>query len=403
MTLEELAIHGGSKVKQKPFPPRRAFHKSHLNAVKEVFDYYKKAGIDFGYQGEFEKRYTQAFIQFLEQDGFADAVDTGSGALFVATASLGLEPHSEVLVSPISDPGTYNAIVMNRLTPKLMDTAPMSYNVGVEQFSSRISEKTKAVVLVHATGRACPIEEICAIARERGILVIEDCSHAHGARYKGRRVGTFGDVAAFSTMYRKNHCSGGCGGLLYTKDLNRYQMIRAHADRGKPYWIEGYDDRNPNQFLFPALNFNQDELSCAIGFISLQELEETNHARREFLHHFSKKLHKRSRVCRSVEVTESDTPFFQPILVDTKKLKCSKIEFAKAVQAEGITINPHYQYLAQNWSYLKPYLADRFVCHNAEEMLNNSFNLLFHENYTKSDANDIIEAILKVESVLATV
>ncbi|MFZ5805700.1 MAG: aminotransferase class V-fold PLP-dependent enzyme [Verrucomicrobiota bacterium] len=396
----KLALYGGDRIKKKPFPPRRAFHEAHLKAVKEVFNYYKKAGVDFGYQGEFEKRYTQEFAEWLG-GGYADAVNTGSGAVFVALAALGLKPGSEVLVSPISDPGTYNAVVMNRLTPKLMDSAEMNYNVGVKQFSSRINERTKAVLIVHATGKACPIEEIAQIARERKIFVVEDCSQAHGAKCHGRYVGTFGDIAAFSTMYRKNHCSGGCGGLVFTKDLNLHQMARAHADRGKPYWIEGFDEKNPNQFLFPAMNFNQDEVSCAIGLASLKELEETNHTRREFLRYLHSRLILQSRVCRFPEITDSDAPFFQPIMVDVKKLNCTKLEFAKAVQAEGISINPHYQYLAQNWPYLKSHWADDFQCSNAEEMLNHSLNLLFHEGYTTANANDIVRAIVKVESVLA--
>ena len=100
-------------------------------------------------------------------------------------------------------------------------------------------------------------------------------SQSHGARVKGRPIGNFGDIAAFSTMYRKAHMTGGAGGVVFTNDIDLHHRALAMADRGKPSWQPDFDDRNPNQFLFPALNFHTDEISCAIGVSSLQRLRQT--------------------------------------------------------------------------------------------------------------------------------
>src|SRR5207244_10547052 len=134
----------------------------------------------------------------------------------------------------------------------------------------------RAVRVVHATGKAAPVDEIMSIARQHGLKVIEDCSQSHGASIKGRKIGTFGDIAAFSTMYRKNHATGGCGGVIFTSDEALHHLVRAYADRGKAYWQPGFNEKDPKQFLFPALNLNIDELSCAIGIMSLAKLDRTN-------------------------------------------------------------------------------------------------------------------------------
>ena len=190
-------------------PARNAFGADEFQAVKELFKYYKSIDRDFGFQGAFEDKYTEAFVRYLEVDGFADAVCSGTAGLFVGLAALQLQPGSHVLVSPMTDPGTINAIILNQLIPVLVDSMPGSYNIGPEQLKERITDQTIAIVVVHAHGIAAPIDEICQIARERQIYVLEDCSQAHGATVNGQKVGTFGDVAAFSTMYTKAHGTGG--------------------------------------------------------------------------------------------------------------------------------------------------------------------------------------------------
>ena len=134
-----LAILGGPKARATPLPGRFAFGDPELAAVQEVFAYYKAKGIDFGYQGHFEERYCQNFVEFLGVGGFADAVATGTGALYVALAALQLPRGSHVLVSPITDPGTLSAIILNNLTPVLMDSMPGQYNSGPEQLRARLT------------------------------------------------------------------------------------------------------------------------------------------------------------------------------------------------------------------------------------------------------------------------
>src|SRR5260221_12360038 len=197
-----LAIHGGEPARKTPMPARIGLGEDERRMVVEVLDHYAERKIDPGYQGAFEKIYTDAFVELMG-GGYHDAVATGTSALYISVAALDLPKGSEVLVSPITDPGTLAAIVLNGLKPRLVDSKPDSYNVGPKQFAERITPNVSAAIIVHAAGYATEIDKIVEIARPHGVKVIEDCSQPHFARHKPTPVATFGDIPEFSTTYRK--------------------------------------------------------------------------------------------------------------------------------------------------------------------------------------------------------
>lgn len=394
--MNRLAIEGGVPVRSTPMPPRHAIGPAERAMIEEALDHYQSRGEDPGYQGPYEERYNRAFADYMG-GGWADAVATGTAALFVALKALDLPPGSEVLLSPITDPGSVSAIILAGLVPRLVDAAPDSYAAGADQFAARITPATKAAMVVHSVGRAADISAITAVCRDHGIKVLEDCSQSHGAMHQGRRIGNFSDIAAFSTMYRKASITGASGGVVYSRDLDIHRRALAHADRGKPRWIEGFDDRDPRGFLFPALNLHTDELSCAIGIASLARLEDTRRRRLDFIRALTTRLTADSAVCRPYGCSDDDSPFVYPIFVDTARLSCSKLDFAKAVRAEGIGLNPHYEYLVVDWPWLAPYLADHFDTETARAVRDASFCLYVNENYGAREVDDTVAAVLKVE------
>ena len=397
----KLAIMGGQPVRKRPMPARFALGEAEEASIGEVIAYYRAKRLDPGYQGEFEKRYTDAFVVQIG-GGYADAVATGTAALFVAVAALGLPAGSEVIVSPITDPGSIAAIVLNRLVPRLANSEPGLYNMGLEQFLERVTPNVKAVMVVHSIGRAVgSIREIVREAHARGIRVIEDCSQSHGARVAGYPVGTFGDIAAFSAMYRKAHFAGGSGGIVYSKNVDLYHQALAHADRGKPRWKADFSDYDPNCFLFPALNLHTDEISCGMGAVSLARLQTTILRRLIFVSELTGRMRDRLKICRPYGYTPRNSPFVYPVIIDPSRITCSKKEFAETVLAEGIGLNPHYQYLVADWPWLKSYLADDFSTPSARAVRDSSFCLYLNENYGMSEAADCVLAMLKVEQHFA--
>lgn len=387
------------KIRPQGMPQRCAFGEEELEAIKELFSYYQAQQRDFGYQGHYEELYTKKFVEYQQvKEGYADAVCTGTAAVFLAVSALQLPKGAEVIVSPITDPGTITAIIYNQLVPVIADSMKDSYNISVDAIERQITKKTGAILVVHAAGQAASsIIAIQTLAKTRGLFLVEDCSQAHGARHQGRLVGTFGDIAAFSTMYRKAHGTGGCGGVVFSQDQDRFNLALAYADRGKPKWLPGFQEKNPAQFLFPALNLNQDEISCAIGIKTLAKLDSVIQRRNEFVKTLTQYVKESSSLCRVYPMSADDSPFFLPIFVDTARLKCSKIEFANAIAAEGIELNPHYQYIVSEWPWALPYLSGSTACPNATSCRDGSFNILFNERYGLSEAKDIVSAIVKAE------
>lgn len=392
----KLAIFGGEPVRKEKMPARRAFGDEEEAALKSVADYYRQRDADPPYQGVFEEQFCGAFSDFMG-GGYSDAVSTGTASVYVALAALDLPGGSEVIISPVTDSGPLAAIIMLGLTPVVADSAPGSYNMGPEQVLERVTSSTSAVLAVHSGGEPLEIDRIVEELHKRGIKVLEDCSQATGAVCNGKRVGSFGDIAAFSTMYRKALATGGSGGLVFTKDLDLHRRGLGYADRGKQAWRTDLDLRNPGFALFPSLNFNSNEFACAIGLASLRRLQDTIDKRQAFLRSLVNRIRSESRVCSPYAFHDGFSPFFFPVFVDSGKISCSKTEFAEALAAEGIGLGAHYGCLVRTWEWAEKYLSDDFMTVNAVDTRDRSFNLYVNERYGDQEVEDTIAAIRKVE------
>lgn len=378
-------------------PSRFSYGKAEIKAIEDVIKYYKNKDEDPGYQGYFENKFCKEFSDFMG-GGYTDAVSSGTAAIFVALQALQLPKGSDVLISPVTDSGPLNAIILLGLHPVVIDSAKKSYNTDLEQFKKRITQNSSALLLVHTGGEPVPQTKlIVEYAHANGIKVLEDCSQATGATIENEKIGTFGDIAAFSTMYRKNLIAGSSGGLIFTKNTELYHLVLAYADRGKQTWRTDLNQNDPSNALFPALNFNTDEISCAIGCASLTRLNDTIQRRVEFLEYFIALLKKESIICTPYRFNNHFSPFFFPIFVDTDKLTCTKIEFAQALAKEGVSNNMHYGCVISDWKWAEPYYMDNFQAKNAIEVRNSSFNLFLNENYSKQEAENIIDIIIRIE------
>jgi len=265
-----------------------------------------------------------------------------------------------------------------------------------------LSPETSAVVVVHCAGQATDIDRLTTEAHKRGIRVVEDCSQSHGATVNGRPVGAFGDIAAFSTMYRKIHMTGGSGGVVYSRDLDMFRNALAHADRGKPRWRQDFDDKNPENYLFPALNWNTDELSCAIGIASLRRLRDTIIRRLAFVSELAALLAEMDTMFYLYPWTPCDSPFIAPVFVDMTRTNRTKLEIAEAVRGEGIELNPHYRYVVWDWKWVRPHLADAFDTPQARSSRDRSFCVYLNENYGVEEAADTAAALLKVHLAMSS-
>ena len=403
-----LAVNGGKPVRSQPMPFREAFGDDEERAVIEAIRYYRANNIDPPYNGRFQKELCDSFCNYMG-GGYTEAVSSGTSACFIALASLKLPSGSEVLISPVTDSGPLHAIEMLGLKPILMDSKKRSYNIDCRSVEAKINSNTSAIFVVHAAGEPVQMLDIVEIAKRCDVKIIEDCSQAPGAlvcdkKYVScirncnpeRRVGNFGHVAAFSTMYRKTLTAGASSGLVYTRDYETYCEIVAYADRGRPKLKPGYDKSDPGDYLYPSLNFNTDELSSAIGISSLKRLEATIQQRVDFIHGLSLQIKENCFACSPYEFNFNMSPFYYPIFVDENKLLCDKKTFANAVKAEGIALAEHYSCIISGWE--KAQKTHKLgSTPNAEWVRDNSFNLFINEKYQDDELRDIMTALCKVE------
>ncbi|XKK38583.1 DegT/DnrJ/EryC1/StrS family aminotransferase [Nocardiopsis sp. ARC36] len=159
----------------------------------------------------------------LHEGRHALALNSGTSALLAAYHALGIGPGDEVVVPDLTFLATASPLFLLGAVPVLCDSGDAWGNVTAETIRERIGPRTRAIVVTHLFGRPCPMDEIAALAREHGLPLVEDCSHAHGSTYRGRRVGTFGDLAVFSIGGLKL-VSGGMGGVLLAKERRHYEI-----------------------------------------------------------------------------------------------------------------------------------------------------------------------------------
>ena len=380
------------------FPPRNAFNRDLITAAEIVQEYYSKKNEDPGFQSYFEGKFCSDFTSFMG-GGYSDAVSSGTSALYIAIRSLNLPNNSSVLVSPITDPGTINAIILNNLKPKLVDSSDYSYNLNPSILNERITNEVSAIMVVHLTGEPVFMPEVMNIAKKNNLKVIEDCSQAHGAVINNKKVGNFGDISAFSMMSRKTISVNGTAGMVFTKNHDLYKNSLALSDRGKPIWEENYIPNDPSNNLFPSLNFNLDEFSSALGIISMKKIQKVIKSRRESAEYLKAKLNQNSDFFSIRYDVENSSPFVIPVFLNVgKQLPISVYDFAKKLNQRGIPLNPRYKFLVNEWNYVKEYLFDDYFCQNAYNSLERSFILYINENYKFEHMDHIISELCSLEN-----
>jgi dTDP-4-amino-4,6-dideoxygalactose transaminase len=203
------------------------------------------------------------------------ALANGSLALELALHVLGVGPGDEVVVTPRSFVASASSVLLRGARPVFADVDPVSQNITADTIRPALSARTKAIIAVHLAGWPCEMAPLLGLARERGLKVIEDCAQAHGALYRGRPVGSFGDVAAFSFCHDKIMTTGGEGGMLVTSDEALWRAAWAYKDHGKSYDAVYHREHSPGfRWLHETLgsNWRMTEMQAVIGRMQLTRL-----------------------------------------------------------------------------------------------------------------------------------
>jgi dTDP-4-amino-4,6-dideoxygalactose transaminase len=240
-----------------------------------------KSGQVNAWTGAHVANFESAYARFL---GRRHAVGLANGtlALDLALRIIGVGPGDEVIVTPRSFIASASCVPLTGATPVFADVDPDSQNISAETIRPHITSRTRAIIAVHLAGWPCDMDTIMELARGHNIYVIEDCAQAHGAEYRGRPVGSFGHMAAFSFCQDKIITTGGEGGLLAMDDAELWQAAWSYKDHGKSYNAV-FNVQHPPGFRWLhesfGTNWRMTSIQAVIGLRQLERLAQYNRTR----------------------------------------------------------------------------------------------------------------------------
>jgi perosamine synthetase len=390
---DKLAIDGGPRTRSETFPRWPFLGPDDVTAVAEVLDSGKLTQLTGRYVGDFERA-------FADWHGVEHCVTTSSGttAIHAALMALGVGPGDEVIVPAHTFIASATPVLHQGATPIFADVDDRTFCISPESVRQRVENRTKAIVAVHLNGHPADLDALLEIARSRGIAVIEDAAQAHGAIYKGHKVGTIGEVGCFSFWEDKIITTGGEGGAIITGDpalADRVRRIRHHGEGP----IEG---ERTYYHLELGYNYRMTSMQAATGLIQLRKLDEYLIARRRNAAHLSERM---------AEIRQVEPPFVADYAAHSYyKYICrlrrdSGIDIARfvaAVAAEGLPISRRYPTpLPQQPVFRNAGLTDT-ACPVAERLSSELFTLLVHPTAGIDEMDDYVTAIGKVVGALAS-
>ncbi len=401
--MAKLAIVGGTPVRNKPYPGWPLFGGEEISAVAKAVESGK-----WGTRGPLAEEFERRFAQLCHSK-YCVSLTSGTTALYLALWVCGVEPGDEVVVPPYTFIATANAAAMLGAVPVFADIDPETFCLDPKSVEELITPRTKAIIPVHLAGEPADMDAFQAISEKYGVAIIEDCAHAHGSQWKGKRVGSLGDIGAFSFQESKN-LPAGEGGALTTnrEDLYEYAFSVHHVGRKRVggQWYE--------HFLLGS-NMRMTEFQAGILLSMMRKFDEEFKKREENALYLDSLLGQIEGILPQKRDPRVDHRAYHLYVFRYQKEffgGISKDLFIKALNAEGIPAYPGYRMLPDEPVYsqrqLGPFtklLKDaQFVrsdLSNAKKVVEESV-WLFHSVLLgdKKDIEDIALAVNKMRENL---
>ncbi len=337
---------------------------------------------------------------------YAVASTSGTAAIHTALGALDLNPGDEVITAPITDLGTVIPILCQNAIPVFADIDDM-YNMDPADVERKITSRTRAIMVVHLFGNPCNMDAMAEIAKRHNIPLIEDCAQAHVTEYKGRYVGTIGDIGCFSFQQSK-HMTTGDGGMTITSNKAYYERMKFFVDKG--YARKGF---GPRAYLFHAPNYRPTELMGAVGLAQLKKVKEVVKKRRELGEYMSELLsHVEGITPAPVTPGAKHSYWLYPFKVAGMDINL----FAREMMAQGVGVSPGYtgkpiylctESLTAKKTYgssqcpfsckgaEKAYEYKEGLCPRAEEELKHLVCIWLNESWKKEDVQRVANAVAK--------
>ncbi|APF26249.1 beta-eliminating lyase family protein [Clostridium sporogenes] len=333
--MSVLAINGGKKVRKKLFPAYNTIGEEEKVAVEKVLDKGKLSRFLGCWHEDF---YGGDEVRALEKEWaekfgvkHAISVNSATSALYCAVGAAGVGPGDEIIVSPYTMTASASAALVYNAIPVFADIEKDYYCLDADSVEERITERTKAIIVVDIMGQPYDADKINAIAKKHNLLVIEDAAQAPGAIYKGKYAGTLGDIGIFSLNYHK-HIHSGEGGIIVTNDdelANKLKLIRNHAEAV----VEEMGYTNLVNMI--GFNYRMTEVEAAIAREQLKKLDKLLEVRLKNVQYISKGLSQIPCLEVPKERPQSEHAYYLYALKFKQEVAgVSREKFVEAVKAE---------------------------------------------------------------------
>ena len=345
--MTKLAILGGEPIRSKPYPQWPVFDQRDIDAVTQTIQSGRWGG--FPYPGP----NTAAFAEkFAELQGAQDAVPMMNGTITmeVALRAAGIGWGDEVIVPAYTFQATAYAPMVVGAIPVIVDIHPDTYCIDPEWVEAAITEKTRAVIVVHLAAQMTDMDAIMVIAEKHDLVVIEDAAHAHGAAWRGMGSGTIGDFGSFSLQSAKALTTGE-GGVLLSKDAHMAQRAASIIDCGRP------KDAAGKEFTM-GVNYRMSEIHAALGLVALErfpEQFEQRAAMADYLEECLSEIPGVRMLKRDLRHTRRSL-YRYVFKIDPEYFNCDHDIFCKALCAEGIPVDTGYPGM-HNYELFQPALS----------------------------------------------
>jgi len=391
--MEELALHGG-----KPVRKNFLIFGSPLIEESEIEEVVNTLRSGWLGTGPKVTKFEEMFRNYIGSH-YAIALNSCTAGLHLSQLVLGIGPGDEVITTPLTFASTANTIIHTGATPVFADVERDTMNIDPNEIERKVTARTKAIIPVHLAGRPCDMDIILDIAKRHHLFVINDCAHAIEAEYKGKKVGSLGDLSVFSFYVTKNVVTGE-GGMVTTNNEEWAEKIKIYGlhglskDAWKRYSDEGYKHY---EVIYPGYKYNMMDIQASLGIHQLARIETY--------------LKKREDIWRRYDEAFADLPVIRPapaqngtrharhlytLLLDIDSTKWNRDELQKALYHENIGTGIHFVSLHLQDYYRRMFEYKRGDFPNAEFISDRTISLPLSPKLTEQDISDVIKAVQKV-------
>lgn len=373
------------------------FHKPFIteDEINEVVDSIRSGWWTIGPK---TKKFETEFGKYI---GINNSVSANSwtAAAHLALEAVGLKEGDEVIVPSITFTATAEVVCYFKATPIIVEVEEGTFNISPDAIEKAVTSKTKAIIPVHYGGQPCDMDEIVSIAKKNQIKIIEDAAHALPSIYKGRKIGTIGDITCFS-FYATKTLATGEGGMICTEDeeiAKRCSIMRLHGmsrDAWNRYTSEGswyYE------VIAPGYKYNMTDIQASLGIVQLKKVENLYEMRKEIAKIYNKEFCQSEYFSIPFLKNDRETSWhLYPLTLHLDKLKISRSEFINLMKERGIICSVHFIPL-----YRHPYYRDSFLLKEkdfpiSEKLYSSQVSLPIWPGMTRQEINEVTSTVQSI-------